>query len=112
MKEIVDKIHEYMWAFCQKAEIDVDPVLLKRSIGQQISGALLVVSPQSLERIGHAKLAVMIDVAARYEVTLAEMLNESLIQGAENSATLCRDIRSRKESTRRISRRPRLQVVR
>jgi len=112
VKEIVDKVHDYMWAFCQKAELDVDPIALKRSIGRQISGALLVVSAESLNRIGHARLAVMIDVAARYEVTLAEILNESLIQGADNSATLCRDLKSRKGHTKRIQRRPALRVVR
>lgn len=111
MREIVDQVHEYMWAFCQKADLDVDPVMLKRGIARHISGALLVVSPESLKRIGHDKLAVMIDVAGRYELTLAEILNESLLQGADSSATLCREIRSRKESTKRLHRRPRLRIV-
>lgn len=111
MREMVDKIHDYMWAFCEKAELDVDPVMLKRSIGQQVSGALLVVSPESLKRIGHARLAVMIDVAARYDVTLAEMLNEALQAGADNSATLCRDIKSRKESVKRTKQGPRLRII-
>lgn len=111
MKEMVEKVHEYMWAFCEKANLDVDPVMLKRSIGQQISGALLVVSPESLKRIGHARLAVMIDVASRYDVTLAEILNEALQAGADNSASLCRDVRSRKENTKRIHSKARLRVV-
>ncbi len=111
MREMVDAIHEYMWQFCKKAQLDVDPVMLKRSIGQQVSGALLVVAPESLKRIGHARLAVMIDVANRYEVTLAELLNESLQAGANNSASLCRDIRSRRSGTQRIKTKARLRLV-
>lgn len=111
MREMVDQIHEYMWSFCEKAQLDIDPVMLKRSIGQQVSGALLVISPESLKRIGHARLAVMIDVANRYDLTLAEVLNEALIAGADNSASLCRDVKSRKESTQRIRARSRLTVV-
>lgn len=111
MREMVEQVHDYMWKFCQQAQLDIDPVMLKRSIGQQISGALLVVAPQSLQRIGHVKLAVMIDVASRYDVTLAELLNESLVAGSDNSASLCRDIRSRKEGTQRIHSRARLRLV-
>lgn len=74
MREIVDRVYDYMWAFCQKAELDID-------------------------------------MASRYEVTLAEILNESIIQGSDNSATLCRDIRSRRSSTARVKRRPKLRVV-
>lgn len=111
MREMVEQIHDYMWEFCKKANLDVDPVMLKRSIGQQVSGALLVVAPESLNRIGHARLAVMIDVANRYEVTLAELLNESLQAGASNSASLARDILSRREGTKRTRARARLRVV-
>lgn len=85
MREMVDQIHEYMWAFCEKAQLDIDPVMLKRSIGQQVSGALLVIYPESLKRIGHARLAVMIDVANRYDLTLAEVLNEALIAGGRTT---------------------------
>jgi hypothetical protein len=111
MREMVEKIHAYMWAFCQKAELDIDPVLLKRSIGQQVSGALTVVAPESLNRLGHVRLAVMIDVANRNEVTLAELLHESLTNGADNSATLARNLRSRKQGTVRLQRRAKLRLV-
>lgn len=111
MQEMVDQVHDYMWQFCQKAQLDIDPVQLKRSIGRQLSGALLVVSPESLKRIGPTRLAVMIDVANRYEVTLAEVLNEAIQTGADNTATLCRDVRSRKEGTKRIKAKSRLRVV-
>lgn len=108
MKELVDDIHAHWWAFCQKVELDVDPVMLRRAIQQHVNAALQVVTLESLQRIGYARLAVMIDMASRYDLTLAELLNEALQQGADSTATLCREVKGRQERTRRIRRRPTL----
>ncbi|USZ49358.1 hypothetical protein [Halomonas sp. DN3] len=112
MQEMVEQIHSSMWSFCQKARIDVDPVMLKRSIGQQVSGALLVVSPEALKRIGHSRLAVMIDVANRHDLSLAELLNEALVAGADDAASVCRSLHTRKEHIQKIKMRSRLTLVR
>lgn len=111
MHEMVEQLHAHLWAFAERAQLDIDPVALKRSIGQQVSGALLVVSPEALERIGHARLAVMLDVATRYELTLAELLMEALDAGADNSASLCRDLKGRQGRTRQGAKAPHLHVI-
>lgn len=111
MQQMVEQVHEIMWTFCEEHELDIDPVQLKRSIQRHLSGSLQVVSPECLARLGARRLALMIDTAGRFNVTLAEMFNESLIEGADKSSSLCQAIQGRKESTRRIQQRPALKLV-
>ncbi len=101
MRELVDPIHARMWAVAERAALDIDPVALRRAIAQQVSEAQRVASPEALTCIGPARLAVMIDVATRYELSLAELLMEALDAGADNAASLCREAASRRTTTRR-----------
>lgn len=101
MRELVDPIHARLWAVAERARLDIDPADLRRAIAQQVSGALLVVSPKALRRIGPDRLAVMIDVATRYELRLSDLLMEALHAGADNAASLCREAASRRTATRR-----------
>lgn len=111
MQKMAEEVHAIMWDFCQVHSLDVDPVQLKRSIQRHLSGALQVVSPECLSRLGARRLCHMINTAGTFNVTLAEILNESLMDGSEKSATLCQAIKSRKASTQRIASRPHLSVV-
>ena len=111
MQKMVEEVHAAMWDFCQTHALDVDPVQLKRGIQQHINGALQVVSPECLNRLGAKRLTLMINTAGNFNVTLAEILNESLIEGSEKSATLCQAVKSRKQSTQRISVKPNLSIV-
>lgn len=110
-QKLVDEVHQIMWGFCQEHDLDIDPVQLRRGIQRQISGALSVVSPETFSRIGARRIALMIDTAGRFDVTLAEMLNESIMEGSDKSSSLCQTIKSRKNSTQRVSRKPHLSVV-
>lgn len=111
MQEMAEEVHAIMWDFCQAHSLDVDPVQLKRSVQRHLSGALQVVSPECLSRLGARRLSHMINTAGSFNVTLAEVLNESLLEGSEKSATLCQVIKSRKVSTQRKTSRPHLSVV-
>lgn len=111
MQKMVEEVHSIMWDFCQAHSLDVDPVQLKRSIQRHLSGALQVVSPECLSRLGAKRLSLMINTAGSFNVTLAEILNESLLEGSEKSAILCRGINSRKVSTQRSTSRPHLSIV-
>jgi hypothetical protein len=111
MQNMVDEVHAIMWDFCQSHSLDVDPVQLKRSIQRHLSGALQVVSPECLSRLGARRLSLMINTAGSFDVTLAEVLNESLVEGSERSATLCQSVKSRKVSTHRMVSRPQLSLV-
>lgn len=108
---MVDEIHGMMWELCELHGLDVDPVQLKRGIQRQIAGALSVVSPETLARLGARRVAGMIDTAGRFNVTLAEMFNESLLEGSDKSSSLCQAIKSRKQSTVRVQRKPHLSLV-
>lgn len=111
MQKMVEEVHAIMWDFCQIHSLDVDPVQLKRSIQQHINGALQVVAPECLSRLGARRLSLMINTAGNFNVTLAEILNEALIEGSEKSAILCQVVKSRKASTQRISVKPNLSIV-
>lgn len=111
MQRMVEQVHAIMWEFCTTHSVDVDPVQLKRSVHRHLSGALQVVSPECLDRLGARRLALMINTAGTFNVTLAELFNESLLEGSDKSALLCQVIKSRKSSTQRISARPKLTVV-
>lgn len=111
MQQMVDEVHAIMWELCQAHELDIDPVQLKRGIQRQVSGALAVVSPEAFQRLGARRLAVMIDTAGRFNVTLAEMLSESILEGSDRSSSLCQTIKGRKQSTERLQRRPHLSLV-
>lgn len=111
MQKLVEDVHDIMWEFCQSHALDVDPVQLKRSIQRHLSGALQVVSPECLARLGARKLSLMINTAGTFNVTLAEVFNESLMEGCERSATLCQAVRSRKVATQRVVNRPSLALV-
>lgn len=111
MQQMVDEVHAIMWDFCQEHDLDVDPVQLKRGIQRHLAGSLQVVSPECLSRLGARKLALMIDTAGRFNVTLAEMFNEALVEGSEKSSTLCQALKSRKVSTQRTHQKPNLSLV-
>lgn len=111
MQAMVEEVHAIMWEFCQLHSLDIDPVQLKRSVRQHLHGALSVVSPECLKRLGARRLALLINTAGTFDVTLAELFNETLMDGSEKSATFCQAIKSRKESTQRINAKPRLSLV-
>lgn len=111
MRELVDSVHRYMWDFAEQAGIDIDPVALRRGIQRQLNSACLVLAPAALDRMGPQKLALMIDIAGRYNLTLAELFQESVDDGVQRAHTLANSIYRRKDGIKREKQRPKLRLV-
>lgn len=111
LRELVEKIHAHMLEFAQGNNLEVDSGALRDNVRRHIASTTTVVAPESLERIGYRRLAVMIDTAARYELTLGELMAESIDQGCNRSALIARDLRNRKREEELSRSKPKLRVV-
>lgn len=111
MRELVDSIHRSMLEFAEQAGLEVDSATLRENVRRQLVSADAVVTPGTLERIGCQKLCVLIDSAARYDVTLGEMLDEAITVGCRRSAILARDVRNQKDQASKPSSKPSLKLV-
>lgn len=112
MRELVDQIHSYMWEFLEQHGIAVeDPSRLRRNIQRQVTSGLTVISPMAMDRMGYKRVARMIDTAGRYNVTLAELLNEALQDGEDRQASLAKSVYLRKEGNAAAKRRSHLRVI-
>lgn len=111
MREMVDAVHEHMLTFAQAHEIDIDSSALRRTIQRQLSSALQVISEPELRRLGHHRLAFMIDTACRFDVSLGEVMHEAMLDGVQQVATLCRTLQSRREALTTTKHRPALRLV-
>lgn len=111
LRELVEKIHTHMLEFARGNNLDVDSGALRDNIRRHLASTTTVVAPESLERVGYRRLAVMIDTAARYELTLGELMAESIDQGCNRSALIARDLRNRRREEEIASSRPKLRIV-
>lgn len=106
-----EQIFEYTLNFCRETGADVDPIALRNGIDRHVATARAVVTDASLERIGHQHLAVMINTAARYSLTLGEVINEGLRTGVQPVSILCSSLKSKRDTVTRTRKRPKLQIV-
>lgn len=111
MADIDEKVVQYTLDFSRKCQLNIDEHVLRDSIYSHMQVARSVVTDSTLERIGHVHLSVMINTAARYNLSLAEVMMEAVRKGVQPVAPLCASVESRKESAKRISRKPLLHVV-
>lgn len=111
MRDIDSKVFQYTMDFSRQAAAEVDQVALQDSIERHMDAARRVVTNETLERIGHVHLAVMINTAARYNLSLAEVMMEAIRQGVQPVAPLCVAVETAKSSSRRTSAKPRLKIV-
>jgi hypothetical protein len=111
MKDIDDKVFQYTLEFSRDAGMDTDPGALKEGINRHMNSARAVVTNDTLERIGHVHLSLIINTAARYDISLGEALMESVRQGSQPASAICAAVVSRKTPTRRVSSKPVLRLV-
>lgn len=111
MRDIDSKVFQYTVDFSRQTAAEVDLVALQDSIERHLESARKVVTNETLERIGHVHLAVMINTAARYNLSLAEIMMEAVRQGVQPVAPLCAAVETAKASSRRTSAKPRLRVI-
>ncbi|MDH1147203.1 hypothetical protein N5C60_21630 [Pseudomonas mosselii] len=104
------KVFRYTIQFKRDLTPDFDRAALLSGIKRQLEAARQVVTEETLERIGHAQLAVMINTAARFNLSLDDLMMEAFHRGVHPMAPLCADVAAAK-SGRRSALRPRLQVV-
>lgn len=111
MYDIDEKVFSYTADFSKEVEVDVNMEDLRNGVMQHMASARTVVSNRTLERIGYQHLAVMINTAARYDLTLAEVLAEAINAGVQPVSSLCQTVSSRKKGATRKSKRPTLRIV-
>lgn len=106
-----DKVIDYTVQFCNEAEVDVDPVALKSGIKLHLNTARQYVTDDTLEAIGHKHIATMINTAARYKLTLGEVILECIKDGVQPVSVVCSSLHSRKSSVKKIHKPPHLRVI-
>ncbi|MDH1237269.1 hypothetical protein [Stutzerimonas stutzeri] len=111
MADIDEKVVQYTLQFSRKCKLDVDEHALRDNIYRHLEVARSVVTEATLERIGHVHLSVMINTAARYNLSLAEVMMEAVRAGSQPVAPLCVAVETRKNSVTRVKQRPSLRVV-
>ncbi|MDG9928773.1 MULTISPECIES: hypothetical protein [unclassified Pseudomonas] len=111
MRDIDSKVFQYTVDFSRQVAADIDLAALQENIVRHLDSARRVVTNETLERIGHIHLAVMINTAARYNLSLAEVMMEAVRQGVQPVSPLCVSVQSAKSSSRRTSKRPTLSIV-
>lgn len=111
MADIDEKVVQYTLEFSRTCKLDVDEYILRDNIYRHLQVARSVVTEATLERIGHVHLSVMINTAARYDLSLAEVMTEAVRVGSQPVAPLCVAVESRKNSITSVKRRPSLSVV-
>ncbi|MBV2133269.1 hypothetical protein KRX52_10715 [Pseudomonas sp. MAP12] len=111
MADIDDKVYQYTLNFSHEAGLETDPVALKDGVLRHMASARTVVTTATLERIGHVHLSLMINTAARYGLSLGEVVIEAVRNGSQPVAALCSAISSRKNGVRRPKQKPTLRLV-
>lgn len=111
MTDFDSKVYEYTLQFTQESGVDVDPVGLRNGINRHLNSARTVVTHATLERIGYQYIAVMINTAARYDLSLAEVLMASLRDGIQPLSATCATLRREKDATNRVPKKPRLTLI-
>lgn len=111
MADIDEKVLQYTLDFSRKAELKMDESALRDGIFRHMGSARTVVTDTTLERIGHVHLSVIINTAARYNLSLGEVLMEAVRQGAQPAASLCANLVAQKTTARMQSARPNLRLV-
>lgn len=111
MHDIDDKVFQYTLEFSRQAKVDVDESALRDGIIRHMHTARNVVTDATLERIGHVHLSVLINTAARYDLSLGEVLIEAVRQGVQPASAICAAAASKKTGVRRAPRKPNLRLV-
>ena len=111
MRELVDRVFAVTWEVCERERLDADPTALRHTISRQLSAALTVVTPATLQRLGAEQLALMINAALRNQLTLAELLEATLLDAGQRAGTLSREIRARRDTIAHRERRSHLHRV-
>ncbi|CAD5377407.1 hypothetical protein OF001_U20334 [Pseudomonas sp. OF001] len=111
MLDIDDKVYRYTMDFSVQAGIETDPPALREGIRRHMASARTVVTTETLERIGHVHLSVMINTAARFGLSLGEVMMEAIRNGSQPVASLCAAVSSRKNGARRKQQKPDLRLV-
>ncbi|UII71400.1 hypothetical protein LVW35_27865 [Pseudomonas sp. HN11] len=110
MRDIDSKVLRYTIDFSRQAAAEENQAALQANIERHMDAARRVVTNETLERIGHAHLAVMINAAVRYNLSLAEIIMEAVCQGVQPVAAICAAVETAK-SSRRITTKLRLHIV-
>lgn len=95
MRDIDSKVYQYTLEFSRTVAAEVVPAALQDSIERHLESARKVVTNDTLERIGHVHIAVMINTAARYNLSLGEVMMEAVRHGVQPVAPLLRSGRNR-----------------
>lgn len=103
MSDIDDKVYQYTLNFSREAGLDTDPVALKDGVLRHMASARTVVTTATLERIGHVHLSLMINTAARYGLSLGEVVMEAVRNGSQPVAALCAAIVARKGAPKSVT---------
>ncbi|MCY1280333.1 hypothetical protein D9M68_600870 [compost metagenome] len=111
MPDIDDKVFQYTLDFCQEYDLKIVEADLRENISRHMQSARSVVTDATLERIGHVHLSLIINTAARYDLSLGEVIMEAVRQGSQPVSSLCAAISARKSGTRRVTRKPNLRLV-
>lgn len=111
MRDIDEKVYQYTVEFTQEIGKDVDLAALRDGTFRHLQAARKVVTNETLERIGYQHLAVMINTAARYKLSLGEVIMEAIRGGVLPVSGLCATVKSRKEGSQRVPRKPNLRLV-
>ncbi len=101
MNDIDDKVYRYTLDYSVQAGMTIDPPALHEGIRRHMASARTVVTTETLERVGHVHLSLMINTAARYGLSLGEVLMEAVRNGSQPVASLCDAIVARKGSLRK-----------
>ncbi|MEI4519242.1 hypothetical protein [Pseudomonas sp. CCNWLW23] len=110
MHDFDHKVFRYTIQFSRDLTPDVDRAALLSGIKRQLDAARQVVTEETLERIGHAQLAVMINTASRFNLSLDDVMMEAFHRGMHPMPPLCTDVAAAK-SGRSPALKPRLQIV-
>lgn len=106
-----DRVYEYTADFCKRTDAEVDLVALRNGIKRHLDAARQVVTNETLERLGHQHLAVMINTAARYSLSLGEVMMEGVREGTKTTGILCDLVNAKAVRAVKIPMKPRLRIV-
>lgn len=96
MENIDNKVFEYTLNFARESRIEVEPENLKVGIRRHMDSARNVVTTATLERIGHVHLSLMINTAARYGLSLGEVIMTGVRNGCQPVASICTTLLKKK----------------
>ncbi len=109
--DLDEAVFQYTEEFSRQAGLELDPAELREGICRHMASARAVVTDRTLKKICHLQLALMINTAARFGVSLGEVLMEALRLGSRPVAEVCNTLANRKTSARPAPRKPNLRLV-